>query len=54
MEQDPEVPDKLWATVVTNTHKIELLCESNMDILSFNHLKQTIGMAGCLQYRFEA
>ena len=54
MIPDPEVPDKLWATVMTNVCKIELACKGNMDILSFKCLKQAISMIGCLQYKFEA
>tara|TARA_R100000501_G_C2565491_1_gene74438 strand:+ start:339 stop:503 length:165 start_codon:yes stop_codon:yes gene_type:complete len=54
MEQDPEVPDKLWATVMENVYKIETACKGNMDILNFKCLKQAVGMIGCLQYKFEA
>jgi len=54
MIQDPEVPDKLWALILTKVIHIERLCNGEMNIHNFNHLKTTVGIVGCLQYRFEA
>ena len=54
MEQDPAVPDKLWSTVLTKVNHIERLCNGQMNIHNFNSLRETVGIAGCLQYRFEA
>ena len=53
MEQDPEVPDKLWATILIKVIHIEQLC-NDMNEHNFNHLRQTVGMMGCLQHKFEA
>ena len=54
MGKEPEIPDKLWSVVLTKLNHVEHLCEAHMSILSYNRLKETIGIMGCLQYRFEA
>ena len=51
MIQDPEVPDKLWKVVLTNISHIEMICNKGYETW---RLRDQVGMAGCLQFRFEA